>query len=212
MAIPATTTLRTCRTCGLEAKTRKELLLFVKDSSRPEFYFTKALCKKCNNEKAKVYREGGVYGPHYVARCRGCGIIPVSHQEHQKLFVKDKSVKGGWSKSLCKGCNSRKAKQHAKNFPELFKMRTERYRIRKHGIEPDAYFEMFQKQLGACKVCKQVSNKLYIDHDHSCCDEVNSCGKCVRGLLCNRCNLLLGLAKDQSDILNSAINYLEGNS
>lgn len=187
----------------------EDLLLFVKDSSRPEFYFTKALCKQCNNQKARVYREGGIYGPHYIARCRGCGFIPKTIENYQMLFVKDKSVKAGWSKSLCKRCNSHRAKQHAKDFPELFKSRVERYRIRKHGIEPDTYFEMLNEQDGTCKVCQETSDKLYIDHDHNCCNGVNSCGKCIRGLLCNRCNLLLGLAKDRSDILNSAITYLE---
>ena len=32
----------------------------------------------------------------------------------------------------------------------------------------------------------------YVDHDHGCCPGESSCGHCVRGVLCVRCNLIIG--------------------
>lgn len=57
----------------------------------------------------------------------------------------------------------------------------------------------FERQSGVCAICKSKS-KLNIDHDHIT-------GK-VRGLLCTGCNIVLGYAKDSSEILNSAASYL----
>jgi hypothetical protein len=46
------------------------------------------------------------------------------------------------------------------------------------------------------------------DHDRSCCPGTGSCGKCVRGLLCNPCNLMIGHAHDEQERLRAAIQYL----
>lgn len=77
---------------------------------------------------------------------------------------------------------------------------------RRFGITFSDYDKIFKKQNGKCKICgnKEIGHKLQgrfcVDHDHST-------GK-IRGLLCYRCNLLLGNAKDNIEILASAIQYL----
>lgn len=38
---------------------------------------------------------------------------------------------------------------------------------------------------------------MVVDHAHGCCPGDRSCGKCVRGLLHNRCNLILGETESQ---------------
>jgi hypothetical protein len=65
------------------------------------------------------------------------------------------------------------------------------------------YATLFEEQDGKCLICGLESQKLCIDHDHAT-DK-------IRGLLCRDCNLMLGHARDDQDILRNAANYLEAN-
>jgi len=51
---------------------------------------------------------------------------------------------------------------------------------------------------------------MVIDHDHNYKkrDFKNNSELLPRGMLCNRCNLILGIAKDDVQRLQSCINYL----
>jgi Recombination endonuclease VII len=78
----------------------------------------------------------------------------------------------------------------------------------------DAYQALQAKydyKCGACGRPESDNGKfvLSIDHDHACCSGRTSCGKCIRGLLCNRCNRALGLFGDSVELLKKAIEYLE---
>lgn len=57
-----------------------------------------------------------------------------------------------------------------------------------YGIILDDYNRMFAEQKGCCSICKihqtELKKRLGVDHNHST-------GK-VRGLLCDRCNWILG--------------------
>ncbi len=68
----------------------------------------------------------------------------------------------------------------------------------------EEYDKMFDEQQGCCKICKTniryLNRGLMVDHCHITYK--------VRGLLCNNCNTILGMAKDNRDILNECINYL----
>lgn len=74
-----------------------------------------------------------------------------------------------------------------------------------YGLSLEQYTILFNKQSGLCKICNRhqsvLKSKLCIDHDHV----TNQ----IRGLLCKRCNSVLGLMEDNSKILLASANYLE---
>lgn len=99
------------------------------------------------------------------------------------------------------------------------------YLKRFYNITPEQYDQLFEQQSGKCCVCPlslisqtdetreflgQPPNEVgRVDHDHQCCPGPKSCGKCIRGLLCFDCNVLLGKAKDDTQILLNAVRYLD---
>lgn len=84
--------------------------------------------------------------------------------------------------------------------------------LKNYGLTRDDYVDMEKSQHGVCKICGEAEkhrNRLSVDHDHSCCSGIKSCGKCIRGLLCSNCNRVLGQVKDNKDLLQKMIDYLQ---
>lgn len=87
---------------------------------------------------------------------------------------------------------------------------------RRYKLDIAVYNSIYDYQEGRCAICatpkelypKNPRDGLWVDHDHSCCDTEFTCGKCVRGLLCSKCNSMIGLHKDSVDILHRAVDYL----
>ena len=84
--------------------------------------------------------------------------------------------------------------------------------LTRHKLRPDELQILVDDQQGACAICESTSDRLVIDHDHSCCPAGKSCSDCRRGLLCSPCNRMIGLGKDNaSHMLKAALYLLEGN-
>ena len=72
------------------------------------------------------------------------------------------------------------------------------------GIDQRFVVEWIDKQERKCQICGTETNggyRMNIDHDHST--------GALRGLLCSRCNRLIGFACDRKEILMSAMKYLD---
>lgn len=82
--------------------------------------------------------------------------------------------------------------------------------LAKYNLTPQQYDELSRSRNGRCHSCSVLpAAGLVVDHDHACCDKEGSCGRCVRGLLCDACNKILGLARDDVARLNDAVAYLQ---
>ncbi len=77
-------------------------------------------------------------------------------------------------------------------------------------LSKEDYLTILEGQDGRCAICAQSSEGyLSVDHDRACCSGVNSCGSCVRGLLCKSCNTGIAMFKDNAESLGAAIGYIE---
>lgn len=63
----------------------------------------------------------------------------------------------------------------------------------RYGLSWSEYIGLLAFQGGACAFCGCAEPRgkgvWHVDHDHACCpDSSESCGDCVRGILCSPCN------------------------
>lgn len=80
---------------------------------------------------------------------------------------------------------------------------------RRYKLTPEQYSAKLAEQGGGCAICGIFETPMHVDHDHACCNlKKKSCGKCVRGLLCSRCNLALGYVRENLMIVKALDEYL----
>jgi hypothetical protein len=95
------------------------------------------------------------------------------------------------------------------------------YLRRVYRISVAQYDWLADQQGGKCALCMEpetrISNKtgevlpLGIDHDHGCLchDGKQACPDCIRGLLCDHCNLLIGKAEQRPVVALRFQDYLD---
>jgi Recombination endonuclease VII len=125
------------------------------------------------------------------------------------------------SYSYCRWCKAAYDKDYRPirlKKPNTREKNYKNYLKHNYKITLEYLINLWDNQEGKCPCCKKSLPHpldwdtpkwaIAIDHDHTCCDNNKSCGKCVRGLLCRDCNLMLGHAKDKESTLANAIEYL----
>ena len=89
---------------------------------------------------------------------------------------------------------------YAKAHPEMRRKVTLKHA---YGISVEDYKNLEVSQGGKCAICLESPKKhvLFVDH----CHETNK----IRGLLCRKCNSLLGFCNDKIHILEASIKYIK---
>jgi len=111
----------------------------------------------------------------------------------------------------CRTCHYDMLKQWTKQFPERTKIKAKQYqrkfKLRKFGLTLEDYDFLFELQEGKCAICHTHQSKLKralaLDHHHAKVG-IDS----ARFLLCTKCNVLIGYANENPEILQSVIEYL----
>lgn len=90
-----------------------------------------------------------------------------------------------------------------------------RSRVYHYGLSPEAFLVLLESQNGLCDLCETDSpggKGWVVDHNHTCCSGIKSCGKCVRAILCGNCNAALGFADDDPGLLRRMAAYAEAHA
>jgi len=133
-------------------------------------------------------------------------------------FSKPHTDKKGrtYKRSYCKECSRRCCSDYAKanrakrnlrlrgwrkRNPTLVHGLDKRKRLKKkYGLTPELYAGLKESCQGRCSLCSQPTKALELDHDHKT--------KRLRGFVCRKCNLLLGLIEDRNLPLDQIAAYL----
>lgn len=133
-----------------------------------------------------------------VCECGRLAVVPTSNLKRYTSCGCDKTgaVRSGATRRSSLPLNARRNASHLRT---CFKMTVEEFERKRAG------------QNNRCGICdEEFTVTPSVDHDHECCLGNRSCGKCVRGLLCKKCNAGIGCLRDSVDMLQKAINYLKG--
>jgi hypothetical protein len=170
----------------------------------------KSNCKQCGKSQLRCslrrYRKasrtgtcvycGSPVGPSSKIHCEQHHLVRKA--QRRSHYEKFRAAKKCWTcglpapnnKSICDSCSAKKLSEQRK---------------RVFGLTESQYEQLLRSRRKTCAVCLRPPPPgkpvLVLDHDHRT--------KVLRGFLCSKCNLALGLLNDSPAILRRLAAYLE---
>jgi hypothetical protein len=158
--------------------------------------------------------------------CRTC-------QESKPLDAFQPTTNGN-RRHVCRSCRVDYGRQWQRDNPEAVKVRNLRWvernpdrfkantdranrRRHQHGLSDEEFAALVAAHDGLCGICRNPekvvragrTGRLSIDHDHSCHPGTTGCRRCIRGLLCVRCNdALARVERGEREPTEAMVEYL----
>lgn len=184
------------------------------------------ICKKHGELRShEVKNEKQNQGKHNLYRCIYC-LKEKRDRWRENNREKHRKGTAEWKKKTRDEYN-RKVREYRKKNPEVFRRREKKYKeknkvyLRKkeicriHELTIDKYEEMRKLQDDKCFLCgrnEQTKGKngevmpLCVDHCHKSEERGNYK---IRKLLCRMCNQGIGFFKDDTELMQKAIQYIK---
>lgn len=140
--------------------------------------------------------------------CNGCDELKPASDFRERKTKGRKTYTSGTCRT-CEATYHRERVEIKKQNPTWRHARWITNLKSKYSITKEQYIDKMLEQDFRCALCLEPQSSWVVDHDHACCDKERSCGSCVRSLLCDNCNKMLGHARDNTATLRRAAEYLE---
>ena len=135
--------------------------------------------------------------------CTKCNIAKPESEFHKEARNPNRNYK----RSNCKSCDAEKNRRYL-SLPGMKERKAEikrrSNRRLSYNFPPELYDQRLEEQGNVCGICKTDipggRGAFHADHNH----QTNQ----PRGVLCHNCNVALGNFKDNPDLLQAAIDYL----
>ena len=182
-------------------------------------HMTNLQCNACNGVfPTSCFHKASTITRGYQYKCKTCVSLndksPTPEVKERKLkrlkeWVADNPEKRAEQKKRHYLKNNDRIDQKTKDWYNNNKERYYGNSIkRKYGVTLSEYNALRAKQNYRCAICgdheNDVGKKMYVDHNHDT-------GK-IRKLLCTRCNVGIGMMRDNPEILENAAKYIRENN